>query len=115
MRRLRAAPIAAAVKLGCDHPWLTVLVSLLLSVAAMWFVAGHFRMTSDTAQLISDKVDWRRHEIAMAAAFPQNNDTSVVVVDGATPELAEDAATRLAAAMAADTRHFRLVQRPDGG
>jgi hopanoid biosynthesis associated RND transporter like protein HpnN len=115
MRRLRAAPIAAAVKLGCDHPWLTVLVSLLLSAAAMWFIAGHFSMTSDTAQLISDKVDWRRHETAMAAAFPQNNDTAVVVVDGATPELAESGAAALAAKLAPQTRFFLSVRRPDGG
>jgi hopanoid biosynthesis associated RND transporter like protein HpnN len=115
MRRLRAAQIAAAVKLGCDHPWLTVIVSLLLSAAAMWFITGHFSMTSDTAQLISDKVDWRRHEMAMAAAFPQNNDTTVVVVDGATPELAESGAASLAAKLAPQTKIFLSVRRPDGG
>ena len=115
MRRLRAAPVAAAVKLGCDHPWLTVFVSLLVSAAAIWFIAGHFSMTSDTAQLISDKVDWRRHETAMAQAFPQNNDTAVVVVDGATPELAESGAAALAAKLAPQTRFFVSVRRPDGG
>ncbi len=51
----------------------------------------------------------------METAFPQLRDVMVVVVDGATPELAEDAATRLAQKLAGDTAHFRRVSRPDGG
>ena len=48
-------------------------------------------MTTDTAALISPDVDWRKQERAMEAAFPQLSDVMLVVVDGATPELAEDA------------------------
>jgi hopanoid biosynthesis associated RND transporter like protein HpnN len=115
MRRLTTAPIAAAVRLGSGHPWLTLLVCLLLSAAAMVFAAGHFSMTSDTAKLISDKVDWRRHEIVMDAAFPQNGDTTVIVVDGATPELAEHASASLAAKLEPQSKSFLSVRRPDGG
>jgi predicted exporter len=84
-------PMRAAVRLGSNHPLSTVAAALVLCAAALWFVVGHFDMTSDTAKLISDKVDWRRREAVMDAAFPQNNDTTVVVIDGATPELAEAA------------------------
>jgi uncharacterized protein len=115
VRRLRGAPIAVAVRFACDHPWLTVLACLLISAAAMSFTAGHFSMTSDTTKLISDKVDWRRHEIAMDAAFPQNSDTTAVVVDGATPELAESAAASLTAKLEPQTKLFQTVRRPDGG
>ncbi|THD61326.1 MMPL family transporter [Phenylobacterium sp.] len=115
MRRLTTAPIAAAVRLGSGHPWLTLLVCLLLSAAALVFAAGHFSMTSDTAKLISDKVPWRQHEIAMDAAFPQNGDTTVVVVDGATPELAEQAAASLAAKLEPQDKVFLSARRPDGG
>ncbi|HZZ31766.1 MAG TPA: MMPL family transporter [Phenylobacterium sp.] len=104
-----------AVKAGSDHPWLTLSVVLALAAAALWFVVGHFSMTSDTAELISSKVAWRRHEIAMDKAFPQNTDSTVVVIDAATPELAESAAAALTAKLATETQLFRSVRRPDGG
>ena len=115
MRNLKFSPIQTAVKAGAGRPWLTLSGVLALSAAALWFVVGHFSMTSDTAALISSKVAWRQHEIAMDKAFPQNTDSTVVVIDGATPELAEAAAAALTAKLAADTRLFRSVVRPDGG
>ncbi|HEX3365086.1 MMPL family transporter [Phenylobacterium sp.] len=112
---MTATPIRSAVKLGSGHPWLTLSVVAALSAAALWFVVGHFSMTSDTAALISGKVPWRQHEIAMDKAFPQNTDSTVVVIDGATPELAESAAAVLTAKLAAETQLFGSVRRPDGG
>ncbi|THD55032.1 MMPL family transporter [Phenylobacterium sp.] len=112
---MRATPIRSAVKAGSDHPWLTLSVVLAFSAAALWFVIGHFSMTSDTAALISSKVAWRQHEIAMDKAFPQNTDSTVVVIDGATPELAESAAAVLTAKLATETQLFHSVRRPDGG
>ena len=76
---MSASPIRSAVKAGSEHPWLTLAVVLAISAAALWFVVGHFSMTSDTAELISSKVAWRQHEIAMDKAFPQNGDSTVVV------------------------------------
>ena len=49
----------------------------------------------------------------MARLFPQNEDTLVIVVDGATPELADDAAGRLAKRLAARPDMFISVRRPD--
>jgi len=87
----------------------------VLAAAALAFTATHFDMSSDTAKLISPNADWRRHERALDAAFPQNGDTTVVVVDGATPEIAEQAAADLTAALAPQARYFQSVRRPDGG
>ncbi len=97
------------------RPVVTLIVALALALLSLLFTASHFEMTTDTAELISPDVDWRRHERAMDDAFPQLRDAMVVVVDGRTPELAEDGAARLAAIFAADRRHFRAVRRPDGG
>jgi hopanoid biosynthesis associated RND transporter like protein HpnN len=103
------------VRLACERPWLTILASLLLAAAALIFTVFHFDMTSDTASLISPKAEWRKHEQALDAAFPQNGDTTAVVIDGATPEIAEQAAADLAAALQPQTRLFDSVRRPDGG
>ena len=112
---MKNSPIAQLVVLSCRFPRLLLLVILGLTVAALVYAAQHFAMTTDTAELISPKVAWRRNQAAVTRAFPQNSDTTLVVVDGATPELAEAAASRLAAALSARTDLFKHVERPDGG
>ncbi len=97
------------------RPVAMVALVAVLVIAALAYTVGAFDITTDTGELISAQTGWRRSEARVEHAFPQLQDALTVVVDGTTPELAEDAATRLARAMAADNRHFRLVQRPDGG
>jgi hopanoid biosynthesis associated RND transporter like protein HpnN len=97
------------------RPWFTLGLALLLTLAAIFTAAAHFQMTTDTAALISPNVPWRQQERAMESAFPQLTDSMLVVIDGRTPELAEDAAAKLSARMAGDKAHFRRVTRPDGG
>lgn len=72
-------------------------------------------MSTDTADLISPKLEWRQKELAYEAAFPQLQKVTIVVIDGATPELADDAAARLSVALATKPDLFRSVRRPDGG
>jgi hopanoid biosynthesis associated RND transporter like protein HpnN len=112
---LRPPILSALVRRSCARPWLTLAVAAALCVAAAVYVAGHFSMTSDTTKLISDKVPWRQNEIAMDRAFQRNGDITVVVVDGATPELAEQGAAALAARLQARKDLLLSVQRPDGG
>lgn len=108
-------PVPRAVAASIARPWLTIVAALVLAALALAVVADRFAMTTDTAELISPNVDWRKQERAMETAFPQLRDVMLVMIDGATPEQAEDAATRLAARLAADKTHFRRVSRPDGG
>ena len=89
-----------------------LVLAVLLCAAAGGFAASHFAMTTDTAQLIAPDVGWRRDEAAKDAAFPQNRDLTVVVIDGETPEAAELGARALAATLARDP-HVRTLRRPD--
>jgi hopanoid biosynthesis associated RND transporter like protein HpnN len=98
-----------------QRAWLVAALGLLIAVAAGWFAATHFKMTSDTGELISDKLPWRQREIAFSKAFPQHGDSIVAVVDGQTPELAELGASRLTEALSANPQLFPSVTRPDGG
>lgn len=112
---MRTTLIDKAVTASARRPWQLVLLCLALTVVAIAYAVTHFAMTTNTQVLISPDVAWRQNETALNRAFPQLTDTTLVVVDGATPELAEVAAARLTEAMAADTMHFRRVARPDGG
>ncbi len=109
------ALVVRLVAVSTARAWATVAVGLLVGVLAVWFAATHFAMTTDTSALISPKEQWRRNETAVSKAFPQNDDLTVIVVDGRTPELAEDAAARLTERLQTDTKHFLGVRRGDGG
>ncbi len=91
-----------------------MLAGVALGLLALGFTATHFALTSDTAGLISSKLDWRQREDAYDRAFPGQGDSIVVVIDGATPELATSASNRLAQALAADKAMFPRVEQPDG-
>ncbi|WP_422003268.1 MMPL family transporter [Reyranella sp.] len=103
--------VAACVR----HRLVVLLLGLLATAGSAVYAAGHFAMTTDVTELITEDQDWRQRELAYEKAFPTLQLVSIVVVDGATPEVAEAAATRLAAALAAQPQRFSSVQRPDGG
>jgi hopanoid biosynthesis associated RND transporter like protein HpnN len=102
-------------RLCTARPALTLLLYLLLTVGAILFTIDSFAIHTDTSQLISPRLPWRQRELQLDAAFPQQVDTLLVVVDGTTPELADDAAKRLAAALTDDRLHFAAVHETAGG
>ena len=112
---LRISPIARIVAISASHPLIVLALAVALTGAALAYSARHFAMSTDTADLISTKLEWRQKELAYEAAFPQLQKVTIVVIDGATPELADDAAVRLSAALATKPELFRSVRRPDGG
>ena len=80
-------------------PWLVVLSTLALTGGGAYFTATRFAIDTDTAHLFSPDIPWRKNEAALYKAFPQLSALVVAVIDGATPEKAEDAAKRLNAAL----------------
>jgi uncharacterized protein len=91
----------------------TVLVSLVLAVLCCWLAATRLGVSTDTDALFSPSLPWRQKAMAFDREFPQFKDLVVAVVDGATPEITEQTAANLNAALSTDTVHFRSVRRPD--
>ena len=102
-----------AVMFSARKPWAVLLGALALVIAALAWSATHFDMTTDTGQLISAETEWRKNDAAITQAFPEQADDIAIIIDGKTPELADLAAARLAAALAEDKVNFVRVQRPD--
>jgi hopanoid biosynthesis associated RND transporter like protein HpnN len=91
-------------------------IPILATVAVIGFVAArHIGIDTDTDKLFSPNLPWRRAAMEMDRAFPQNADLLAIVIDGATPDQAEDAAAILAQRLAANSDLFRDVREPDGG
>lgn len=110
----RSSLIARWVALCAAWAWIVVAASALLGIAAAWYSASHFAMSTDTADLLSPKLAWRIREATFNALF-RPRPQIVVVVDGDTPEQSDSAATALAARLRAEPERFYAVRRPDAG
>ncbi len=111
----KASAAASLVRFSVAHARATVCVGVALAVLAALFVVTHFSLNSDTDQLISWKLPWRQREAAFDRAFHPEGDQIVVVVDGATPELAEQAAAAIDSRLESRPDLFHFVSRPDAG
>ena len=107
--------IERIVAFCCRWPWAIIAACLVLAGVGSWYTAQNFAMNTDSAQLIDARVGWRMSQARFDAAFPQQSNLTLVVIDGVTPELAEAATTQLTARLAGDPRLFLHVFRPDGG
>jgi hypothetical protein len=107
--------ISQAVAACARRPWLVIVIAAALAAGALSYTAGHIAIDTDSTKLIAADVAWRQREMAFDAAFPQRVDLIAVVVDGATPELAEQATAALALRLSGQRAFFRAVWRPDGG
>ncbi len=84
--------------------WLVVVGSVLVSAVSVVYLAGNIRINTDTGDMLSPDLPFRRYAAELDKAFPQFSDNILVVIDGQTPDLADDAARALAG---------RLRQRPE--
>jgi hypothetical protein len=105
--------LAALADSSRRHAILVMLAGLLLAALCCGAAALRLGVSTDTDELFASSLPWRQRELAMNQAFPQFKDLLVAVIDGSTPEDAEQTATDLARALAPDTTHFLDVRRPD--
>ncbi len=94
------------------HAWVVAGLALVLGAGALGFAVSHFSLSSDTEGMISPKLAWRQREVAFNHLFQNEGGKIVVVIDGATPELAEEASAALTARLSVRTDLFRQVERP---
>ena len=99
----------------CRHATFVALGAVLLGLAAFYYSVENFALNSDSTKLISQDLPWRQREALFDKAFPQQNSSILVVVDGATPELAEQAATALYGKLSEKNNGFVSVSLPSGG
>ena len=109
------AAVARAVRLSTRYAWLVIPGFLIAAVFAGFYLSRHIAIDTDSSKLLSSSLPWRQQEIKLNDLFPQRTDRIIAVVDATTPEGAEEAASALADALAAQPDAIRAVTRPDGG
>ena len=95
--------------------WLVVALSALSSVAAGYYLAANFRIITSNENMLSSDLPFRKNAAAISKAFPKLSDNIVIVIDGQTPDLADDAAAALKAKLRERPNLFGDVYDPEGG
>jgi hopanoid biosynthesis associated RND transporter like protein HpnN len=106
--------VVSTVKACTRFAFLTVLIALILMVAAGFYTARHFAINTDINTLISPDLDWRKRDNQFGQAFDRER-TILAVVDAPTAELTGAARTALEQKLAGDTKHFDSVQALGAG
>ena len=106
--------VVSIVKFCTRLAFLSVLVALILAVAAGFYTARHFSINTDINTLISPDLDWRKRDNQFEQAFDRER-TILAVVEAPTPELTSTATAALEAKLSGDTKHFESVQALGSG
>ena len=100
------------VEVCCNHAKLVLALAVLITAGSTYYSYSHFAINTDSSKLISLDLPWRKRETALNEAFPQNNNLIVVVIDGATSEIAARASSDFVTALQGQTTHFEFVDLP---
>jgi uncharacterized protein len=101
------AVIVRVVDFCIKRPWSIILLALLLTGAAGAYSVRHFAIHTDIDDLISPDLPWSQRAFRYMKEFPQRD--ILVVLDAPTPEIADQAANKLASAIEARPDRFRSV------
>ncbi len=99
----------ALVSFSCRRAPSVVAVALLLTVACGAYLALNARINTDTTDMLNPELPFRKLSKEVGRAFPQFQDNLLVVVEGDTPDLADESALKLAASMRASPELFGRV------
>ncbi|HEX8077369.1 MAG TPA: hypothetical protein VF511_06105, partial [Chthoniobacterales bacterium] len=105
--------IVRTVAFCTRQPWLVIGIAFVFLLAGLYVTVTRFAINANTERLISDNVPWRQALDVYDEAFPQRKDLIVAVVDGDTPEIADEAAGKLARSLAEHRQVLKSVRRPD--
>lgn len=92
-----------------------VLLALLATGVILHYTINHLGIYTDTAKMLSEDLPFRQIYEDYKQTFPQYVDTLLVVIEGETPGLAEDARNALADRLEQETGLFKTVYLPGGG
>ena len=94
--------------------WAIAILAVVSAVAAGIYAARTVKINSDTADMLSAELDFRRLNIELRKTFPRQARDLAVVIDAATPERAERAAAYMKEEIARRPDLFRSAFHPQG-
>lgn len=96
-------------------PWRTLFVLLVLAAASAAYAAASLKINTEQSALFDAGLPFRGASQKFYALFPDEDYLILIVLDGPSPALAEQAAGQLAGELQSRTDLFHRVRRPTGG
>ncbi len=91
------------------HARLVVLTACAVTTISAWYFLDNLAINTGTSDMLSEKLPFRQKSAEMDRAFPQTDSTMVVVIEGQTADIADDAALTLADSMRRAPAFYRNV------
>ena len=91
-----------------------LVVALAVSALSVVAVVEWLGINTDTTDMLAPDLPFRANSRAMNAAFPQLSDSLLIVIDGDTPDQADDGARALAQSLRREPALFPYVYDPQG-
>ncbi len=107
--------LARWVRWSTGHAWLVIII---LGVATIWFssyTVTHLGVSTDTNDMLSEHLEWRRNFTDLRSAFPERAETMLIVIDGVQPGPVRKAAAKLHSRLTADSANIEMILRPGAG
>jgi len=105
--------IVSIVVFCARRAWWVIVVALSLGASSAFYTARHFSIKTDVNDLFSPSLPWTKRAFEYTRTFPQYD--ILIVVNAPSPELVEQAADKLALALATRTDLVRDVREPQSG
>ena len=86
-----------------------LLAAISLSGFCLYYTGRHLGMNTDTLEMLSAELPWRRLDNRYKQEFPQYRDDMVAVIEAATPDQAADAARALYRELSTRDKHWSEV------
>lgn len=90
-----------------------ILLSLLIGVSALNYTKNNLGMNTDTKDMLSAELQWRKLDLEYEKNFPQYTDNILVAVEAGTPDQALDAADLLYRQLLQEKELFSSVYYPN--
>ena len=110
-----ASAFACWVALISRHPLIIIITLLMVTAAALNYTRSNLTVNTDTSNLLSAELPFRKAYLQFEEIFPQQINTFLVVIDGKTPMLARNAAKLLADSIRSETDIIAEVYTPHLG
>ncbi|MCW5600687.1 MMPL family transporter [Nitrosomonas sp.] len=96
-------------------PKTLILLVLMLCALSLHYAAGHLGIDTDTTKMLSEELPFRQDRERLVAAFPQDEEAALVVIDAEIPEKTTEALSYLGERFRAEEQHIESVFIPGEG
>ncbi len=91
------------------HAWLFLIFALLCTAYNVIYIKGNLGINTDTADMLSNELDWRKNDIEYKRAFPQFSDNIAIVIESPSPDQTQDASIALSKKLRQENEIFSSI------